>query len=109
MADENRTHENGSDENTPKGSGIFGKFRRSGSNAAQSAPSDEDKIAAERKKYGMAPARYLKGIRMDHAKTLLEERVPVQHVAQAVGYGDIYQFSRAYKQFFGHAPSQDGR
>lgn len=55
MADDKHTHENGSDENTPKASGFFGKFWRSGDTTAKSASHDDDKIAAERKKYGIDP------------------------------------------------------
>jgi len=58
-------------------------------------------------KYGVAPAKYLKTIRMEHARRLIQERMPIQHVAKEAGYCDIYQFSRAYKQYFGHAPTND--
>lgn len=58
-------------------------------------------------KYGVAPARYLKKIRMEYAKMLIQEKTPIHLVAQEAGYCDIYQFSRAYKQYYGHPPSSD--
>lgn len=58
-------------------------------------------------KYGVSPARYLKTIRMEHARRLIQERMPIQHVAKEAGYCDIYQFSRAYKQYYGYAPTNE--
>ena len=60
-------------------------------------------------KYGVSPARYLKTIRMEHARRLIQEHMPIQHVAREAGYCDIYQFSRAYKQYYGHAPTNEGK
>ena len=58
-------------------------------------------------KYGVSPARYLKSIRMEHARRLIQEHMPIQHVAREAGYCDIYQFSRASKQYYGHAPTNE--
>lgn len=53
---------------------------------------------------GMSPFRYLTLVRMEHARYMLRERYPVGEVARSVGYSDIYQFSRAYKRYYGVSP-----
>lgn len=58
--------------------------------------------------YGRSPQEVLISMRMGRAAALLRERLPVGEVARAVGYGDVYQFSRAYRRYFGHAPTQPG-
>ena len=57
-------------------------------------------------RYGQSPMRYLREIRMRHAADYLRERRPVGEVARLVGYADIFQFSRAFKQHFGAPPSR---
>ncbi|MBQ9802606.1 MAG: helix-turn-helix transcriptional regulator [Clostridia bacterium] len=52
------------------------------------------------------PFRRLTQIRMQQAKLLLEEKRKPGEVALRVGYADLYQFSRAYKRYFGYPPSQ---
>ena len=44
-------------------------------------------------------------IRMEKAKFMIEEKRPLTEIALSVGYSDIYQFSRAYKKFYGYSPS----
>lgn len=53
---------------------------------------------------GQSPQQFLRHLRMKHAQALLPEH-SVTEVAYAVGYGDVYAFSRAYKQCFGISPS----
>lgn len=57
-------------------------------------------------KMNTTPSRYVTKIRMDHAYHLARERLPVGEIAILVGYADIYQFSRAYKKYFGCCPSE---
>ena len=52
-----------------------------------------------------SPFRKLTDIRMEKARTLIEEKRPLKEVAADVGYSDVFQFSRAYKRHFGHPPS----
>lgn len=55
--------------------------------------------------YGKSPYEFLTEVRMETAYRLVLEKIPVKEVAFLVGYADIYQFSRAYKRYFGHAPT----
>lgn len=51
------------------------------------------------------PFKMLTKIRMENAKFMIEEKRPLIEIALSVGYSDIYQFSRAYKKFYGYSPS----
>lgn len=53
---------------------------------------------------GMPPFRYITRARMERARYMLMEMCPVGEVARNVGYSDIYQFSRAYKKYYGVSP-----
>jgi AraC family transcriptional regulator len=56
--------------------------------------------------FGYAPYQFQLKLRMDKAKILLEGRgTMVQDVGLAVGYSDIYTFSKAFKRYFGLYPS----
>ena len=57
-------------------------------------------------KYNTTPFRYLTDIRMKRAFILTKEKRPIKEIALAVGYSDVYQFSRAYKKHFGVPPSK---
>ncbi len=57
--------------------------------------------------YQKTPFHLLTELRMQKACELLLEKRPVKEIALAVGYSDIYQFSRAYKRYFGYSPSAD--
>ena len=43
---------------------------------------------------------------MKKAYEMILERMPVKKIALSVGYTDVYQFSRAFKRYFGYAPSE---
>lgn len=58
---------------------------------------------------GLSPFRYLTKLRMDQAACLIRAGRRVGEVARSVGYGDVYQFSRAYKRHFGYAPSETAK
>ncbi|MFD0586504.1 helix-turn-helix domain-containing protein [Paenibacillus sp. GCM10027627] len=56
-------------------------------------------------KLGSGPMEYLTSVRMEHAKRMLVSTdVPLKEIAEAVGYGDSYYFSRAFKKHAGDAP-----
>lgn len=53
-----------------------------------------------------SPAMYLRDIRMQRAKSLLQRTdLPVQEIARAVGYEDALYFSRVFSGYFGCAPT----
>ncbi len=54
---------------------------------------------------GMPPSRFLLETRMKKARLYIIEGYTVSECAQYVGYSDIYQFSRAYKKYYGYTPS----
>lgn len=56
---------------------------------------------------GQAPVDYLRAVRMETAKRLLElNGAPVQRVAEQVGYGDVRAFIRAFGAWAGLSPGQ---
>lgn len=58
------------------------------------------------KKYGTTPFKMLTDIRMKKAYLLAKEKRPIGEIATAVGYSAVCQFSRAYKRYYGHSPSE---
>ena len=58
-----------------------------------------------KKEYGIGIGEYLREVRMEKARELLLECRSVSETSTMCGYSDVYQFSRAYKQYYGHAPS----
>lgn len=57
----------------------------------------------------ISPSKYLLKVRMKKASIYLSEGYTVCETAQNVGYWDIYQFSRAYKKYYGFSPSETGK
>ena len=57
---------------------------------------------------GQTPAQYLREIRLDEGRRLLENRRynSIAQVASSVGYGSTESFSRSFKQRFGKLPSE---
>ena len=55
--------------------------------------------------YQKSPFQMLFELRMKRAHEMILEKRPVKEIARSVGYSDIYQFSRAYKRYFGHSPT----
>jgi AraC family transcriptional activator of pyochelin receptor len=55
--------------------------------------------------FGVTPAEYSRGIRLDWAARRLSEGVDVGQVAVEVGYDSIAAFGRAFRQHHGYAPS----
>ena len=54
-----------------------------------------------------SPSRKITELRMGRAKMLIDEKRPLKEIAAVIGYSDVFQFSRAYKRYFGHAPSKN--
>ena len=56
---------------------------------------------------GMSPRQYLRRVRIETAKRLLEGRnAPVDRIAEQVGYGDTRAFIRAFGVLAGLSPGQ---
>jgi AraC-like DNA-binding protein len=54
---------------------------------------------------GIAPMQYVERLRMEEARRLLEEDLPITQVAQLAGYGDPLYFSRRFRAMHGVAPT----
>lgn len=56
---------------------------------------------------GISPMNYITQLRMEKAKALLTHSdLPIQQIAEQVGYGDLSAFSRRFRQHFGLSPSK---
>lgn len=58
------------------------------------------------KKLNSTPHKILTDIRMKKAYMLAKEKRPVKEIAEEVGFAAVYQFSRAYKKYYGFSPSE---
>ena len=58
------------------------------------------------KKLGTTPGRFLTEVRMKKARQLALEKRAIGEIALLSGYSDVYQFSRAFKRFYGCPPSK---
>jgi len=73
--------------------------------AALSALSVSRFATVFRQQYGSSPYRYLCGVRIQRAQTLLLEGVPGSVVATEVGFFDQSHFGRHFKRCCGMTPS----
>ena len=56
---------------------------------------------------GETPVRYLQNIRLEHAAAMLSENgLPVQTVAESVGYSDMKYFYRIFRDKYGSTPAE---
>jgi transcriptional regulator GlxA family with amidase domain len=62
-----------------------------------------------KKHLGVSPFKMLTNIRMTRAEMMVEEKRTLTEVSTSVGYSDLYQFSRAYKKYFGYAPTMKNK
>ncbi len=56
---------------------------------------------------GVPMSIYIQALRMKKARAYLSEGYSVGEAGRSVGYTDIYQFSRAYKKYYGHSPTKE--
>ena len=54
---------------------------------------------------GLTPAKYIRTIRLQKAKMLLEQGISVKETAYQVGFQKTAYFSTLFKQEFGKSPS----
>lgn len=74
--------------------------------ASRHAVSASSLFRAYRKRLGMAPMHYRNVVRIEKAKLMLLDPVlPVDTIAERVGFGDGKYFARIFKQLTGSAPS----
>lgn len=63
-----------------------------------------------KEKLGVSPKQYIKTYRMNNAARLLTEtNLSIGQIAQSSGYDDQLYFSTAFRDFFGHSPSEHRR
>ncbi|WP_241014571.1 GlxA family transcriptional regulator [Burkholderia sp. Ac-20379] len=63
-----------------------------------------------RQALGVTPNEYYLGVRMRHARKLIRHsNLPIAHVAKTAGFHTSTHFSRAFRSFYGHAPSHERR
>jgi AraC-like DNA-binding protein len=55
---------------------------------------------------GMSPMHFLLQIRMERAKLLLAEPLTIEQIAASVGFADALYFSKQFKKWFGHSPTE---
>ena len=58
-----------------------------------------------KEKYGVSVKQYMTLVRMNRAKRLLESGKSVVETAYEAGYCNEFNFSKAFKQFYGVYPS----
>lgn len=62
--------------------------------------------AVWKRQMGVAPAAYLRTLRVERARTLLKKgNLSVTQVARETGFTDVAHFSRAFRAVYGQAPS----
>ena len=61
-----------------------------------------------KERYGMSIKSYITDVRMSHARELLLSGHRVCDAAYMVGYRDEFNFSKAYKKYFGYPPKKTG-
>ena len=60
-----------------------------------------------KKESGEGFSKYLTGVRMEHAKELLQESsLPVTEVCARVGYSDLKHFTQTFKKYTSLSPAQ---
>ena len=57
-----------------------------------------------RKETGETPITTLMRLRIDHAKVLLQRRLPLKIIADRLGFSDAYHLSKAFKRVTGVSP-----
>lgn len=59
-----------------------------------------------KKTVGIGYAEYLTQLRIDRAKSLLQDRISIREVAEAVGFHDVKYFSEVFRTKTGQTPSE---
>ena len=84
--------------------GSVGKVRDL-ANAAALSPDHYSRLF--RKMAGCSPRQFIQEVRLERACQLLRETpLSISQIAEEVGYADVFQFSRIFKNRIGQAPSR---
>ena len=59
-----------------------------------------------KRRYGVGVKEFITKTRMEKATAFLKEGYSVSETSHMVGYADVFNFSKAYKRYFGISPSQ---
>lgn len=60
-----------------------------------------------RREVGVSPGQFLKGVRLERAKTLLETSyLSIKQIMFEAGYADETRFIRVFRKTFGHTPGE---
>jgi AraC-like DNA-binding protein len=100
--------------------GSLARFRKAFElmDAAPSAPPSVEALAAElkmapasfsrlfKRRFGLAPARFLMARRLELSKSLLDDGLALGEIALKLGFSDAFHFSKAFKSRYGSSPSQ---
>lgn len=60
-------------------------------------------------RFGISPAQDVQSIRMERARAMLQDGVPVSQTAEHCGYKSVYHFIRQFKRIHGITPGRYGR
>ena len=52
------------------------------------------------------PAQFVEKVRLDHARNLLHDKMPLKRAAQESGFGDVQRMRRAFQRRFGVQPNE---
>ncbi|HBE03986.1 MAG TPA: hypothetical protein DC049_16145 [Spirochaetia bacterium] len=64
-------------------------------------------IAGFKKNFGVTPARYIRMLKIEKAKEMLyHSDHRIKEIASALGFSDIYSFSKSFKTATGQAPNE---
>lgn len=59
-----------------------------------------------RQHYGMTPHQYVMNVRVNAARTALDQGAPLNEVALRFGFADLSHFNRRFKRIYGMTPHQ---
>ena len=58
-----------------------------------------------KERYGNSIYSYKKALRLSNAETMLiETKLPIYEIVQAVGYADAGKFARVFKEYYNYSP-----
>lgn len=77
--------------------------------AKQSNLSKYHLIKIFKKRIGITPHQYILALKIEHAKTLINSKIPLSQIAHECGFSDQSHFIRTYKKIHGFTPKIKNR